>query len=69
MWVAGKLLIIKVEGDRYEKRRAGEPVPEALNWSDRILRSHKDLGWIKWQDPKTRPAVKKKRRRKKSNGV
>ena len=69
MWVAGKLLIVKVDGDRYVKRRPGDHVPEAETWSDRVLRSHIDLGRIEWQDPKTKPSKKKRRRKKSASGV
>jgi len=64
MWVAGKLLIVQVDGERYEKRRPGDPIPEAVDWTARALKSNKDLGRIVWVDPKTKT---KSKRRKRSN--
>tara|TARA_R110000824_G_scaffold361223_2_gene549180 strand:- start:745 stop:954 length:210 start_codon:yes stop_codon:yes gene_type:complete len=62
MWVAGKLLIVQVDGERYEKRRPGDPIPEAVDWTARALKSNKDLGRIVWVDPKTKTKSKRRKR-------
>ena len=63
MWVAGKPLTVKVEGNRYEKRHIGDPVPEAPGWPFRQFESHKSLGWIKWVDLNTKVQPKRRKRR------
>ena len=62
MWVAGKLLIVSIDGDRYEKRRPGDPVPEAVEWTARALQANRDLGRIVWVDPKTKKNSKRRKR-------
>ncbi len=64
MWVAGKPLKVKVDGDGYEDRKIGDPVPEATTWPFRQFEAHKSLGWIRWVDLNTRTAPKKRRGRR-----
>ena len=64
MWLAGKLLKVKVDGDRYEDRNVGDPVPEAVRWPSRQFEAHKDLGWIYWVDLETKHKKKTKQKRK-----
>ena len=63
MWLAGKPLKVKVDGDRYEERQIGDPVPEAADWPFRQFQAHKDLGWIYWADERAKKKSKSKRRR------
>lgn len=65
MWLAGKPLKVKVDGDRYEDRSIGDPVPEATDWPFRQFEAHRDLGWIYWVDLKTKHKPKKTRSKRK----
>ena len=65
MWVAGRPLRVKVDGDRYQDRAIGDPVPEASTWTHRTLEANRNLGRIVWMDSAPKPPKRKRGRPRK----
>ena len=63
MWVAGQPIKVTTEDNRTEIRLAGDPVPEAVNWTHFNIEANRGMGRIVWVDPKMKTKTKKRKRR------